>query len=1432
MPSAQGHITVRRRAKDGRDGTGVTITAYSVKYQSSQSGTTVPTGTWQTGVPPVANGLYLWTWTHIEYSDGTKTDAYSVSRMGIDGKGIQSSTVTYCQKADTNTAPQNIPAADWGAFPTNLTDGYWLYTKTHIVYSDGATTDSYSVSQIGVGSYYAGCQEYYATSSSKTTPPTGYPTAKPYTDGVATYVNGESVPIGSSWSTNRPDADNEAPYIWNFEISYDSRGNKYVTFPICIGNFARGIVSIIETYAISAYSSDNSTTNPKQGFPTDISTWTDEQQDAAPTAAKPYQWNKTVVNYNDGDPDIFYHVSAVRGNNGVGVSTVEEQYARSSSNTNAPTSGWQSNPSSVVLTETYKYLWNRERLQLTDGSYTDWTTPAVIGTYSKDGKGISSITEHYLVTAAKYTAPETPPKTDGSHGTWTTNAGAAQIDSSKPYLWNYETITYSDNTTSETTPALIGVYGATGPQGPKGDDGDKGEKGDDGDDGISRWLVPSVSEVKRYQTGQLSVATISCAKWKQVGNSAPVTASDCTMSYTYTNGGADTTVDSYTGGNITIGLWWSKIVFTLKYGTTVVDTKTILITDTPTSVGANLLNGTNFKDEPDGGTTFASNKTLLENAVDGQTALRCIGTFGNAASVDFFQQRILNASEIRVQPSTWYTLSFWARAESYVQENIGETKPNYGFGKRTFYAVAGASYKLYVNGYVSSDASNAGKSLRIFIYGPDDAWSWNTSIKITSTTAVTSSVTFTVPTTGTYSINSYVYLEPSGQNAAVEGQTATVNWYRLYRAQNMTTYVWPSLIDTAQVQVIDGVISASKPSDGNNTLALTTSWVKHTFSFRTKATLPTANNYVLFRLPAACNGARICMPKLERGVFATDWCRSERDKQGLTYMLICKDSIQEGSTGCPIQILMSYGEQSKLLTYAEANARGLAVTGTGVQWNSSYQRLYVSSGVSAGATYTVSLTLNSVVIGQKIITVTPKGAQGLAGCIQRVTEWVEGVEYRNDESLTTGTRYLDIVIETTGLTTFNAFKCKVTHTSTGASGSAPLYDANGNLNTTNWQQLNNMLPIYTPMILAAYGMIRFAQTNQLLVMKEDGTTVAAGMGGGNYPIWAGATTPEQAPFRVSIDGIMRAVGAELLGKVIAGTEGGQRLELDPNTKSLNIHDANGEVVSIFEGNGYTAISSLFKNESGNCTMNSNKNKVISQTIGGITTSNSATGEYSIATAFTTETPTEITISGTLQARAFSKYQSTSGGSSGSLKPIAMSHASAYVAVQVLTYADSTKTTLLHTATAINLSASAAAGQRTDGTGQDESSYKTLTLTGKVKVPNGYHVIRVYYSQSAACSGSWAQCAWGTSVVSATGTTLTASYNSDFYVSRFFANGFVVGLSASNYVCTYNGASDGMHFIAENNNYGINVSSAGVKIKLGASTWKTISITSDGTMRAT
>ena len=599
-------------------------------------------------------------------------------------------------------------------------------------------------------------------------------------------------------------------------------------------------------------------------------------------------------------------------------------------------------------------------------------------------------------------------------------------------------------------------------------------KAKDGADGVSRWLEPSVTEIRRYQTGDFSVATISCKKKRQVGANAPETASECTMRYTYTRGGTETTVENYTGSNITIGLWWSKIVFKLLLNGIEIDSREVLVIDTPASVGQNLLNGTNFKDEPDAGTTFSANKEVLENEVDGQAALRCVGTsFSDSAEVNLFKQKIITGTtEVRLMPSTWYTLSFWARSCGYVQEDIDTTFNTYGISNvPTFHAVAGVKYKLAFNGYVDAQTITEGRQLKVFVYRKEgDVWKDQHSASISSTTAVTQFIEFTPDTTDTYYIHAHLYPNLSGG----QGQ-ARVNWYRLY-SYKLVSFVYSSVsggsvIDTSAVQVSDGIISASKPSDGHNAVELTEEWVRHTFTFKTKSTLPTSDNMVLFRMPAGCYGMDICMPKLERGVFATDWCRSERDKTG---------------------------------------------------------------------------------------------AQGIDGCILRVSEWAEGVEFHNDEALTTGTRYLDIAVVTTGANTFNAYKCKQTHTS---SSSIPV------TNTTYWQPFNNLLPIYTPLIMAQYATLRFTQTNQLLVM--DGNDIVSALGKGDYPLWIGGATAAAAPFKVTKAGKVVATRGQFLGYI-----GKQKFVITPeNIGDYYIEDTVfGEWLDITDVGTFVEFSGNFTSE--------------------------------------------------------------------------------------------------------------------------------------------------------------------------------------------------------------------------------------------------------------
>lgn len=162
-----------------------------------------------------------------------------------------------------------------------------------------------------------------------------------------------------------------------------------------------------------------------------------------------------------------------------------------------------------------------------------------------------------------------------------------------------------------------------------------------------------------------------------------------------------------------------------------------------------------------------------------------------------------------------------------------------------------------------------------------------------------------------------------------------------------------------------------------------------------------------------------------------------------------------------------------------------------------------------------------------------KGEQGLQGCILRKSEWKSGTEYRNDEALTSGTRYLDIaLVRDDGTATgWRAYKCLRTH----VSGDANAPTATGG--ATFWAEFGiNTTSVFTSLIIARDAAIDFMSGNQLLIRRDDGTVTAGLSGsqeGDKVRIWAGAATPDGAPFRVDEAGRVVATDAEITGTVNA-----------------------------------------------------------------------------------------------------------------------------------------------------------------------------------------------------------------------------------------------------------------------------------------------------------
>lgn len=143
-------FSIAFKGQTGQNGTSVTVKSTSVTYQVGASGTTKPTGEWQTEIPNVPNGQFLWTKTVVAYSDGKSTEAYSVSYKATNGSNgtsvtITSTSVTY----QVSTSGTTTPTGAWGTTVPNVPNGQYLWTKTVVTYSNGQHTESYSVSYKG-----------------------------------------------------------------------------------------------------------------------------------------------------------------------------------------------------------------------------------------------------------------------------------------------------------------------------------------------------------------------------------------------------------------------------------------------------------------------------------------------------------------------------------------------------------------------------------------------------------------------------------------------------------------------------------------------------------------------------------------------------------------------------------------------------------------------------------------------------------------------------------------------------------------------------------------------------------------------------------------------------------------------------------------------------------------------------------------------------------------------------------------------------------------------------------------------------------------------------------------------------------------------------------------------------------------------------------
>lgn len=288
---------------------------------------------------------------------------------------------------------------------------------------------------------------------------TSYLHIKYSNDGGKTFTGNSGEDIGAYIGTcvdyAKDDPTSVGTYKWaKIKGEAGAKGDK--------GDTGKGVKSTSVAYQVST----SGTTVP-------TGTWSGSVPSAS---AGQYLWTRTIITYTDDTTSTIYSVgrmgtNGANGTNGKSIGSVVNYYlaTASSSGVTTATSGWTTAVQSVSAAK--KYLWNYEVVKYTDGTVASTTAPCIIGSYGdrgskgdkgdtgSTGNGIKSITEHYAVSASNSTVPTS----------WSSTVPT--MTESNKYLWNYETITYTNGTTVDTTKRVIGVYGNKGATGATGSQG-------------------------------------------------------------------------------------------------------------------------------------------------------------------------------------------------------------------------------------------------------------------------------------------------------------------------------------------------------------------------------------------------------------------------------------------------------------------------------------------------------------------------------------------------------------------------------------------------------------------------------------------------------------------------------------------------------------------------------------------------------------------------------------------------------------------------------------------------------------------------------------------------------------------------------------------------------------------------------------------------
>ena len=518
----------------GKDGTSILTDKTQIHYCAHSSGVDKPSNTanWTPNVPSVPDGYYLWTRTTYFYSDNTDEYVYTVSRMGPKGdrgpqgeQGIEGPKgkdgtsryfhIAYASDSNGNGYNQSggkyvstyvddvekdeqskFNAAGWKLFEgaqgpqgnqgipgTNGKDGETYYL--HIGYATDENGNGFSHDYItGRNLKYIG--QYTDTNKDSSNVASDYEPWVKYIgdngkdgvdgkDGVSNYFHIAYANDANGNGYNQTGGEYVATYVDTNPEDVKSKFTNWKPFRGAQGaDGAQGIPGKNgengqTTYLHIAYAKDDKGT----GFNVNSfagASWMGTYTDFYPNDSTDYLDYKWVEVKGEQGPE---GPQGPQGNQGIqgpvgepgksgnGIKSVTVKYSRS---TSYYTPGkWQDTPPQT--TTTYKYLWQQQVITFTDE--TSKTIQQVVATHGNDGVSVVSITTFYYASNNVNYVPEIGSqewKSDPTHPD-------AIITTSRPYLYTYTSIQYSNGQTINSKANLAGHYGKNGTNGKNGSNG-------------------------------------------------------------------------------------------------------------------------------------------------------------------------------------------------------------------------------------------------------------------------------------------------------------------------------------------------------------------------------------------------------------------------------------------------------------------------------------------------------------------------------------------------------------------------------------------------------------------------------------------------------------------------------------------------------------------------------------------------------------------------------------------------------------------------------------------------------------------------------------------------------------------------------------------------------------------------------------------------